>query len=170
MGDVNDRDGDAPTALATLMPERARARIGARVLTVELATRFSEVLLEDLSHSVETAALAAGLRPSTVRDAISRYHNDKCSTLSDEEVCEIVYRAKAEHIKQIRFAGYVCAGKLNRAGTAWMQWQLEVQAPLEHPRKQQTEVQHSGPNGGPIQTESAVRYVVSVPPEEEIEE
>lgn len=173
MSEEADSRGKSPSgtsALAKVAPERTRHRIGARILTAELATRFTEILLGDLSHSVETAALAAGLKPSTVRDAVSRYHNDQCKTLADEEVCEIVYRAKAEHIKAIRHAGYFCAGTQNRAGTAWMQWQLEVQAPLEHPRtKQQAEVSLTGQGGGPIQTQSTVRYVVNVPAEEEDE-
>lgn len=145
---------------------RTRRRIGARVLTRELAEAFAAELVSDLSHSVESAALQSGLKPSTVRDAISRYQHDHCKTLEDEEICEIVLRAKTEHIKQIRHAGYLCAGKENRAGTAWMQWQLETQAPLEHPRKQEMSVEMAGKDGGPIQTSSTVRYVVSVPEEE----
>jgi hypothetical protein len=159
-----NNEGSYPLAKA---PEaQKRYRIGARVLTMELAERFAEILTSDMSHSVESAALDAGLKPSTVRDAISRYHNEQCKTLTDEEVCEVIVRAKAEHIKHIRAAGYVSAGRANRAGTAWMQWQLEVQAPLEHPRKQETTLEVTGKNGGPIETSNAIRYVVHVPEEE----
>lgn len=148
-------------------------RVGARVLTLELAMRFAKIYLSSLDHTVESAALEAGLRPSTVRDAISRYHNDKCQTLADEEICELVYRAKCEHVRDIRAEGFEFATDKNRAGTAWVQWQLEVQAPLEHPRKQESSIELTGPNGGPIQTQNAVRYVVGVPlaePEENKED
>lgn len=149
---------------------RARARVTTRVITPELARRFAEEIASDMSHSVETASLAVGLRPSTVREAIFRYEHDKCTTEIDEEVCEILVKGKAEHIKQIRAAGYVSAGRENRAGTSWMQWQLEVQAPKEHPRR--TSVELTGEDGKPIETNNAttVTYVVAVPPEEEADD
>jgi hypothetical protein len=167
MSEENEKPESEQTALVA--PDRSEPRqyrVGARVLTMALAREFAEILCSDLSHTVQSAALEAGLRPSTVRDAIMRYEHDECKTLADEEVCELAYRAKSVHIKQIRAAGYMSAGKMNRAGTSWMQWQLEVQAPLEHPRKQETTLAVSGPDGGPIQTQNAIRYVVSVPEEE----
>lgn len=163
MTGVDPKASEPTEALARVADPQKRYRIGARVLTMDLAELFAEILCSDMSHSVESAALAAGLKPSTVRDAISRYNKDDCKTLADEEVCEVIVRAKADHIKHIRAAGYVSAGKANRAGTAWMQWQLEVQAPLEHPRKQETTVELTGKDGGPIETNSAIRYVVHVP-------
>ena len=146
-------------------------RIASRVITMELAERFAELLCLDPTYSVNTAAIDAGIKPTTVRKAIHRYEHDLCRTLEDEEVCEVIYRAKMTHIKHIQSAGYVSAGKGNRAGTAWCQWQLEVQAPLEFPRKQEQTIEHVGKDGGPIQTSNAVRYVVSVPqPEPEEDE
>jgi hypothetical protein len=154
---------------ALVAPDRTEPRqyrVGARVLTVELAREFAEILCSDLSHTVQSAALEAGLRPSTVRDALMRYEHDACKTLADEEVCELVYRAKSVHIKDINHAGYVSAGTKNKAGTSWAQWQLEVQSPLEYPRKQETTLEVTGKDGGPIQTSNAIRYVVTVPQEE----
>lgn len=154
------------TALAKPAGPHRRYNIGQRAITLESAAAFAEVLLSDLSHTVESASLEVGINPYTARDAINRYRNDKCKTLADEEVCEVLFRAKTEHIKQIRAAGYISAGRGNRAGTSWAQWQLEVQAPLEHRRRTEASVELSGKDGGPIETESAVRYVVHVPEEE----
>jgi hypothetical protein len=167
MGAGKRDDELAVESQPTASDNRARARVTTRVITVELATRFAEELAGDMSHSVESAALASGIRPGTVREAIHRYEHDKCTTAIDEEVCEILVKGKAEHIKQIRAAGYISAGRENRAGTSWMQWQLEVQAPKEHPRK--TQVELSGEDGKPIETNntSTVTYVVAVPPDEE---
>jgi hypothetical protein len=166
MGAGESGDKLARESQPTESDNRARARVTTRVITVELAKRFAEEIASDMSHNVNSASLAVGLRPSTVREAIHRYENDKCTTAIDEEVSEILVRGKAEHIKQIRAAGYISAGKENRAGTSWMQWQLEVQDPKEHPRK--TQVELSGEDGKPIETknETTVTYVVSVPPDE----
>lgn len=154
----DEQAGSESAALARAdLPDQPAPRVGARVLTPELALAFAERLLSDVTESVESAALAVGLRPSTVRDAISRYNQDKCKTLADEEVCELVVRAKTEHIKQIRAEGFRSAGKENRAGTSWAQWQLEVQAPREHPRKQEMSVEMAGKNGGPIETLHTVK-------------
>ena len=151
-------------------PEPARRyNIGARVLTMHAAQLFAEILSSDPTHTVESAAREAGIKPSTVRDALRRLNADQCRTLDDEEVCEVVARAKDQHIKDLRAAGYMSASKGNRAGTSWVQWQLEVQAPLEHPRKQEATVELTGKDGGPIATSSAIRYVVHVPVEEEDE-
>lgn len=155
--------------LAFPAPPQRRYNIGARVLTMELAQRFAELLTSDPTHSVESAAREAGLKPSTVRDALRRLNADQCRTLDDEEVCEVIARAKDQHIKDIRAAGYMSASKGNRAGTSWVQWQLEVQAPLEHPRKQESSVELTGRGGGPIETVNALRYVVHVPVEEKDE-
>lgn len=155
--------------LALPAPPERRYNIGARVLTKDLAERFAELLTSDPTHSVESAAREAGLKPSTVRDALRRLNADQCRTLDDEEVCEIIAKAKDQHIKDIRAAGYMSAAKGNRAGTSWVQWQLEVQAPLEHPRKQEATVELTGKGGGAIETVSTVRYVVRVPAEEKDE-
>ena len=160
-------DEPRPGGAALVAPDRRSPRnyrIAARIITMEIAEAFAVELCSDLSHTVESAATAVGVRAGAVRQALHRYLHDECATLVDEEICEVLHRAKTEHIKQIRAGGYVSAGRGNRAGTAWMQWQLEVQAPLEHPRKQEVEV--TGKDGGPIQTENAIRYVVSVPAEE----
>lgn len=128
----------------------------ARQLAVELAS--------DVAHNIESASLAVGLRPSTVRDTLSRFENEKCTSEEDEAVGEVLALAKSTHIKRIRSLGFTQAELENRAGTAWMQWQLEVQAPKEHPRKSGLEL--TGKDGGPVETETAVRYVIMVPPEE----
>jgi hypothetical protein len=143
---------------------RAHVRVGARVLTMEKARQLAAALESDIGHNIESASLAVGLRPSTVRDALSRFENDKCTSDEDEAVAEVIAIAKSTHIKRIRNLGFVQAELENRAGTAWMQWQLEVQAPKEHPRK--TAVEHSGPDGGAIETNERVRYIVSVPQSE----
>jgi hypothetical protein len=169
----DEQDRSESTALVAIERggEERQYRVGARVLTMERATSFAKILLSSIDHTVETAALEAGLRPSTVRDAIHRYNRDQCKTLADEEVCELIYRAKCEHMRDIRAEGFQSAASKNRAGTSWAQWQLEVQAPLEHPRKQETTVEHVGKDGGPIQTQNSVRYVVGVPlPEPEEDE
>lgn len=157
------------TALAKQAGPQRQYRTGKRAITQELAAAFAEVLLSDLSHTVQSASLEVGLNPWTVRDAISRYNIDKCLSLADEEICEVLFRAKAEHVKQIRAAGYISAGRGNRAGTSWAQWQLEVQDPNEHRRKTEAAVELSGKDGGPIETQSAVQYVVHVPDEEKEE-
>lgn len=156
-----------PSGLARIVHEETsdtRARVGVRVISKEKAYEFAAEFASDVSHTVKSCALAVGIRPGTVREAISRYENDKCQTLLDEEICEILVKAKEEHIKQIRAGGYIWAGKENRAGTSWMQWQLEVQDPKEHPRK--TQVELGGVDGKPIETNSNVQYVITVPPDE----
>lgn len=154
------------TALARIVPSSGtRARVCARVITMELAEAFGKVLASDVTHTVESAAMAVGVRSRTVREAMRRYENDECTTLTDEAICEVLVKAKIDHIQELRRMGLVAAGKDNRSGTAWLQWQLEVQAPLEHPRKQKTEVELSAPGGGPIQTRS-VEYLVMIPPDE----
>lgn len=159
------------TALVAPDPRPPRTyRIASRVVTMDLAKRFAELICLDPTYNVNGAAIDAGIKPSAVREAIRRYRHDECKTLEDEEICEVLFRAQAHHIKHITEGGYASAAKGNRAGTAWCQWQLEVQAPLEHPRRQEQTIEHVGKDGGPIQTQNAVRYVVSVPvaePEEE---
>lgn len=154
---------------ALVAPDKRPPRtyqIASRVITMQLAKRFSELLCLDPMHSVKSAAIDAGIKPTTVRQAIYRYQHDLCTTLEDEEICEVLYRAKSQHIKHIIEAGYRAAAQNNRAGTAWCQWQAEVQAPDEYPRRQETTVELTGKDGGPIQTSGAIRYVVSVPEEE----
>jgi hypothetical protein len=146
---------------------RAHVRVGARVLTMELAEKFAAELLADASHSVESASFEVGLRPSTVRDAISRYLNDKCTSLEDEAVCEVVAKAKTEHVKKLRAWGYIEASKENRAGTSWAQWQLEVTDPLHHPRKQvEVKGEASAQANADGSSEARIRYVITVPQEE----
>lgn len=147
-------------------------RIGARVLTIELAERFAEELCGDVTHSVESAALAVGIKPSTVRMALKRANDDTCRTLDDEEICEIILAAKAEHIRQIRQGLFVSAANKNMPGVTALQRQLENQAPLEHPRNQPIVGDGLG-NGGSgansIGMSTSLRYVVHVP-EDEAEE
>jgi hypothetical protein len=171
-GDAN-RGGKEPGStggtLARVIPVAdTRVRVGARVISKALAERFAEVLLSDVTHTAKSAALEAGIRPSTVRDAIHRYETDACRTLEDEEICQILVEAKEKHIQHIRAMGYFSAGKDNRAGTAWMQWQLEIQSPKEHPRKQQVDATLTGPDGGAIELShsAAVQYVIVVPEDE----
>lgn len=145
-------------------PPRPRM-IGVRIITLEKARQFAETLLSDVSHSVESASMAVGLKPSAVRKALERAHHDKCATLDDEEVCEILYAAKLSHIRNIRERGFVL--ELDGKRTSWSQWQLEVQAPLEHPRGQSVALEMSGKDGGAIETASTtVTYLVMVPEEE----
>lgn len=64
----------------------------------------------------------------------------------------------------------LAAGMSNRAGTAWAQWQLEVQDPLNHPRKQ-LEVEAAarasvGAENGAAEAAVRVRYVIDVPADE----
>lgn len=161
-------DRKESSALARVIPiADTRTRVGARVISKELAERFAEVLLADPTHTCKSAALEAGIRPGTVREAISRYESDSCRTMEDEEICELLVKAKEEHIRQVRAMGFFSAGNGNRAGVAWMQWQLEVQAPRDHPRRQQIDTTLSGPDGGPVGlTTSSVRYEVLVPEDE----
>jgi hypothetical protein len=119
-----------------------------RVLTVEVANRLAELLTSDVTHTIESVAAELGIRSSTVRDCMHRYETDKCTTDVDVEVGEILARAKAEHVRQIRAQGFADAAQGNRAGTSWAQWQCEVQAPNEH--KRATAVELSGPDGGPM--------------------
>jgi hypothetical protein len=165
----NENETLASEQTALVAPDRTEPRtyrIASRVITMELAQRFAELLCLDPTSSVEDAASDAGIKSTSVRQAIYRYRHDLCTTLVDEEICEVLYRAKTKHIKHIREAGYRSAAQKNHAGTSWCQWQLEVQAPLEHPRKQEQTIEHVGKDGGPIQTQNALRYVVSVPVEE----
>ena len=166
-GDGSGGDGRGSTLARVVPIADTRVRVGARVVSKALAERFAEVLLSDVTHTVKSAALEAGIRPSTIRDAIHRYETDQCRTLEDEEICEMLVLAKEKHVQHIRALGYFSAGKENRAGVAWMQWQLEVQAPKEHPRKQQIDTTLSGPDGGPVGiAQSSVRYEVLVPEDE----
>lgn len=163
-------DGGARLALpsppAANSDSRAGARVCVRVITLELALEFARVLLSDPAYTMKSAALFAGIKPSTVREAIRRYEHDECTNLADEEICEVLVKAREAHICQLRALGFDAAGKQNRAGTSWAQWQLEVQDQKEHPRKQQVEL--TGAEGGPVKTEneSTVKYVVMVPEEE----
>lgn len=145
----------------------SRRRAFQRVLTLELAERFAQVLCSQLAHTVESAAVEVGIRASTIREALSRLESDKCGSAEDEEICTVLAQAKASHILALRAAGFAAGGSANNAGTNWLRWQLEVQDPLHHPRKTESAVELSGPGGGPVQTENTVRYVVAVPPDEE---
>lgn len=167
-GGGSGRNGGNGSPLARVYPiPDTRARVCVRVISKALAQKFADVLLSDVTHTVQSAALEAGIRPGTVRESLRRWEADECGSLEDEEICEILAKAKEEHIREIRRLGYVCAGRDIRAGTTWMQWQLEVQAPKEHPRKQQIDQTISGPDGGPVGiTQSTVQYVVAVPEDE----
>jgi hypothetical protein len=157
-------------ALARPTEPLAARKIAVRVLTRALAEAFAVELLSDVSHTVNSAARAIGIKPSTVHKALARAQDDACRTLEDEEICDILAAAKESHIKKLREYGFVSAGKENRAGVTWLQWQLEVQDPRHHPRKQEFAVEMAGKDGGPIQT-VGVRYVVNVPaPEPEDDE
>jgi hypothetical protein len=120
MGEEVSGAESEPCSLALVQPvgSRARVRVGARVLTMEAVQRFGEILLSDINHTVDSAALEAGLRPSTVTDAISRYRMDKCRTLEDEAACELLVRVKHRHIRALREQGAMSAVTGNRAGTA----------------------------------------------------
>lgn len=140
----------------------------ARVLTREVAEAFAAELRSDIAHSVNSAARRVGVKPDTVKKALQRAQNDTCFTPEDEEICDILAAAKDEHIRKLRSLGFESARKENRAGTSWMQWQLEVQDPINHPRKQDLSVEMAGKDGGPIAV--GVQYVVHVPePEREDE-
>lgn len=143
---------------------RAKSRMGRpRVVTMELARRFAEAMLGDISHSIESASHEVGLNPNTVRDCIGRYERDACETDEDEEICGVLAAARAKHIYELRKRGEVAGGDANGPGVAWYKWRLETQAPKEHPRKEAVEL--TGKDGGPIET-AAVQYVVAVPEEE----
>lgn len=115
---------------------------------MEVALAFAAELERDEAHSVETASSAVGVRARTVRDAIARHDSDKCGTDEDVEVCAVLAAAKAKHLLRLRRLGFDGAKGGNRAATGWLQWQLEVQDPLNHPRKSAVEL--SGPGGKPI--------------------
>ncbi len=142
-------------------------KVGARVITLELAQRFAETLISDPTHSVHSASHDAGINPNAVRQALWRYDHDKCRTLEDEEICQVLAEAKARHIKALRHAGFVCAARDNRSGTSWVQWQLEVQAPLEFPRKNDKVADAPEDERSALETSKAPRYVIHVPPDEE---
>lgn len=145
-------------------------RIGARVLTKELAEQFAEELRGDITHSVESAAWAVGIKSSTIRMAIKRANDDTCRTLDDEEICEIILGAKVEHVRQLREGLLRSAASKNMPGVTAFQRQLENQAPLEHPRGTALGVEDMGNgNGGALGGSTALRYVVHVP-EDEAEE
>ncbi len=131
------------------MSQALAVRARARVLTPESAARFEQELLSDLAHSVTTAAEAVDLNPNTVRDAINRYRRGEFESDQHAEVCRLFAVAKAKHIKELRSKGFDAARTANGPGVSWFKWQLEVQDPVEHPRKSEVEV--SGPDGGPIQ-------------------
>jgi hypothetical protein len=153
-------------ALARPLEPLPQYRIARRVLTRELAEAFAEELLSDVSHSVNSAARAIGIKPDTVKKALQRAHNDACWSLEDEEICDILAEAKEEHIRKIRGYGFVSAANGNRAGIAWMQWQSEVQDPVNHPRRQDVSLEMAGKGGGAPIAVASVQYVVMVPPDE----
>lgn len=128
----------------------ARARV--RVITMELAQRFAEVLLSDLTHTVESASAECGLKARSVRQAISRYDEDDCGTDEDEAICGVLARAKERHLLELRRRGFMVASDDNRSATSWHQWQLEVQDPRHHSRKSAVEL--TGAEGGPIKTQA----------------
>lgn len=122
-----------------------------RKITMEIALKFREALLADMSHSVESACATIGVRAGAVRQAIHRFHKDKCATPEDEAICMVLANAKTEHIQHLRKAGMVAAGRdRNGPGANWFKWQLEVQDPINHPRKLDLSAEVSGKNGRPI--------------------
>lgn len=162
---------DAIVKAAEPAPRKERHR----VVTLELAQRIAAILLETddqaplglgHTHTIESASVAVGIRGGTVRELLRRYADGKCATEEDEEIGAVIDDARTEHLRRMRGLGFAAAGNNNRAGTSWIQWQLEIQDPKNHPRKQALEV--SGPDGGPVETknDTTVRYVVSVPPTE----
>lgn len=137
-----------------------------RVVTREKAQALADLLRTDPTHNVESAAVAVGLKGSTVREMLRRYSKDECATPEDEEIAEIIDDARAEHIHTLRKLGFVQAGDKNMPGVTYVKWQLEIQDPLGHPRKTETAVELSAPGGGPLQVDNTIRYVVMVPPPE----
>ncbi len=126
------------------------ARPYQRVVTMEVARRFAELLEGDPTHTVESVASVLGVRSSTIREALSRFERDKCSSEEDEEICAVLAAAKELHIHALRRKGFGDADRDNATGTSWLKWQLEVQDPVHYPRQNKTSLELSGPNGGPV--------------------
>lgn len=140
--------GEPKNQLARLGDGAPRV-IGARTITKELALKFAKEMDSDLTHSVESASNAVGIRAGSVREAIQRFDKSRCRTIEDEEICSILATAKTKHIHALRKAGFGSSGRGNGPGANWIKWQLEVQDPVHHPRR--IEATLSGPDGGPIQ-------------------
>lgn len=173
MSEAAQREDEAPPGnrgvLVRLVDAPRVRRIGVRVMTKELAEKFAEELCGDVTHSVDSAALAVGIKPSTVRMALKRAQDDTCRTLDDEEICEIILAAKAEHVRQLREGLFASAIQKNMAGVTAFQRQLENQAPLEHPRNQPVTADglgNGGTGGNSIGSPNGLRYVVHVPEDE----
>jgi hypothetical protein len=133
-----------------LAPSDISTRPYQRVVTMELARRFAELLAGDVTHTVESVASVLGVRACTIRQALSRFERDRCSSEEDEEICAVLAAAKERHIHELRRTGFLAAGNVNGPGANWLRWQLEVQDPVNHPRQNKTSVELSGPNGGPV--------------------
>lgn len=165
---------DGPQQHALARPaEPARERTLSRsYLTKEIAERWADELLSDLSHTVESASAAVGVKAATIRKALERYREDSSKTLDDEEICNIIGNAKAQHIQALRRFGFIWGGDKNNAGVAWITRQLETQAPLEHGRnvgvvevKASTETDADGKTSA----HATVSYTVEVPADEPAE-
>lgn len=126
----------------------------ARAITVELATRFRQEFESDRAHNIESAAFAAGINPSTVRDAMKRHRDNTANEGEDALVCQILADAHSAHIRRLRGEGFGHADGENAAGVSWLKWQLEVQDPLNHPRGAKLELEHAGKDGGPMQVQA----------------
>lgn len=153
-------------ALAKLPAPLPEYRIARRVLTREIAQAFADELLSDVTHSVNSAARAVGIKPDTVKKALQRAHQDACWSLEDEAICDILAAAKEKHIKTIRRYGFLSAANGNRAGIAWMQWQSEVQDPINHPRRQVEISAGAAAQGESASAQVRLSYVVEVPADE----
>lgn len=147
-------------------PKKPRAKKNAwkpkgrpRVLTVELARQIGETLLSDITHTIESASTACGVRAGTVREARRVFRENKDLTPEAEEIGALIDDAHAEHIRRLAKLGFQAAGNKsqNSPGVSWARWQLEIQAPDVYPRK--TALELSGPGGGPIETADATKQL-----------
>lgn len=140
-----------------------------RVVTMEKAAAIAALLLDEkegMTHTVESASSTVGVKATTVRELLRRYRKDECATDEDESIAAVIDDAVVEHIRRMRLFGFITAGDRNTAGVTWARWQLEIQDPLNHPRKTETAVELTGKDGGAVQVDSTLRYVVAVPPTE----
>lgn len=165
-GDDGGVGSERDVSSETVTPARARSK--ERVITEPIAQAIADIMRGDVTETVQSAALAVGVNPSGVREALRRYEHDECGSEEDERVCAILAAGKAAQMKDIRQRGFDSAEGGNSAGVSWMKWQLEVRDPLNNPRHTQQSVELSGPGGGPVQSET-VRYVIHVPPDEDEE-
>lgn len=171
--DGQDGGADEKARLALPDPEadaraRARARYEARrSLTMAKAEQIAAILRGDVVQTVESAATSVGVLPGTVREALRRYDAGECTSELDEDIAHIVADAKAYQMAELRRMGFMAAGGTNGPGVTWLRWQLEVRDPKNNPRKTEQAVELTGKDGGPVQQEATVRYVIVVPEDEQ---